>query len=133
MDFRSVFTREAPDFAKPFMSEDAAWGPFVIEDPNDNESLGSQLLLDEGNITWIDVNDMGKSLTVEDGSLEESGDSITFKTSEGDEYIIRPLRDSDWEAFQFDGPVSVDEINEIADELFAPFDPEEDDEEGDEE
>jgi hypothetical protein len=130
MDLSKIFNREVPDFSKPLREEGAVWGPFVIELPSGNKSLGSQLVLESDTVSWIDTNDMGKGTTVK-GSPEEGedGTSIIIKNNSDETYVFRPLKKEDWEDLGMDSPGSLEEVNNFADEAFAPFELEDDEEE----
>lgn len=129
MDLSAVFPRPAPEFAKSLMQEGAVWGPFIVEVPGKLLSLGSSLFLDTetDSVRWIDTNDMGRGFGIEgEPRIGEDGDSLTVKNRDGDEYIFRSVRESDWEALGFKSPVSREKVNKEADSFFAPFELEDD-------
>jgi hypothetical protein len=130
MDLSEIFNREAPEFMKPFLEEGAVWGPFVIELPSGNLALGSQLRIEDGSASWIDTQDIGRSTSVK-GEPEEGEDksSVIIETKSDDRYVFRTLREDDWEDLGMEAPGSLEEVNNFADELFAPFELEDDEEE----
>jgi hypothetical protein len=128
MDIPEQFNREAPDFAQ--LNEGEVWGPFVVVHPRLGELLGAQMALLDDRITWFDTDEVGRIITFsEEPKVMEDG-SITVEDQQTqDVYTIRPLREDDYANFNLEDPVSLEEIYEMANSQFAPFELEDDEEE----
>lgn len=73
---------------------------------------------------------MGRGIGIEgEPEIGEDGDCIIVKDRDGEEYVIRRVRGSDWEAFGFESPVSEEEVIKEAESFFSPLELEDDDEE----
>lgn len=130
MDIPEQFRRESPDFA--ILDPDEVWGPFVFVHPTLGELLGSQLSISEEDkmLNWFMEGDIGKSLPFsEEPKIMEDGSIVVEHSVTKDVYIFRPLKESDFANFNLDEPVSMEELYELADREFAPFELEDDEEE----
>lgn len=128
MDIPEQFNREAPDFAQ--LNEGEVWGPFVVVHPRLGELLGAQMALLDDRVTWFTPDEVGRIIAFsEEPKIMKDGSIVIEEDGTDDVYTIRPLRESDHANFNLDDPVSMEELYDMANNEFAPFELEDDEEE----
>lgn len=128
MDIPEQFNREAPDYAQ--LNEGEVWGPFVVVHPRLGELLGAQMALLDDRITWFDTDEVGRIITFsEEPKIMEDGSITVEDRQTQDVYTIRPLREDDYANFNIEDPMPLEEIYKMANNQFAPFELEDDEEE----
>jgi hypothetical protein len=128
MDIPEQFNREAPDFAE--LNEGEVWGPFVVVHPRLGELLGAQMSLSDDRVTWFTPDEVGRIIDFsEEPKIMKDGSIVIEESGSDDVYTIRPLRESDRANFNLETPVSLEEIYDMANNEFAPFELEDDEEE----
>ena len=128
MDIPEQFNREAPDYAQ--LNEGEVWGPFVVVHPRLGELLGAQMALLDDRITWFDTDEVGRIITFsEEPKIMEDGSITVEDRQTQDVYTIRPLREDDYANFGIEDPMPLEEIYKMANNQFAPFELEDDEEE----
>lgn len=128
MDIPEQFNREAPDFAE--LNEGEVWGPFVVVHPRLGEMLGAQMALLDDRITWFTPDEVGRIIPFsEEPKVMEDGSITVEDRQTEDVYIVRPLREDDYANFNLEDPVPLEQIYEMANNEFAPFELEDDEEE----
>jgi hypothetical protein len=109
-----------PDFV--FLNEGEVWGPFVVLDSVLGEMLGAQLALLEDRITWFTPDEVGRIIVFSTPPQLRADGSIIVESSDTDKtYVFRILQESDYQNFGLPAPVSLDELYEIANNIFSPF------------
>lgn len=128
MDIPKQFNREAPDYSQ--LNEGEVWGPFVVVHPRLGELLGAQMALLDDRITWFDTDEIGRIITFsEEPKVMEDGSITVEDRQTQDVYTIRPLREEDYANFNIEDPMPLEEIYKMANNQFAPFELEDDEEE----
>jgi hypothetical protein len=128
MEIPEQFNRKAPDYAT--LNDGEVWGPFVVVHPRLGELLGAQMSLEEDRVTWFTSDEVGRIIVFsEEPKIMEDGSIVIEEDGSDDVYTIRPLKESDYANFNVEEPASLEEVYDMANAEFEPFELEDDEEE----